>query len=63
MNYLQHLAEFTTVEEGEKNLKEAIAQKNKMGGAMYYNILNDDCIEINNKLENLKWKTLTEIQK
>ncbi len=56
MNYLQNLANFTTVEDGEKNLAEAILQRNKMGGAMYYNILNDDCIEIAQKLERLKSK-------
>ena len=32
-----------------KKLKEAIGIRNQMGGALYWNILNDDCIEITRK--------------
>lgn len=54
MNYLQKNLEFTTVEEGEKQLADAYAIRDKMGGALYYNILTDDCHEIAMKLERLK---------
>lgn len=48
MNYLSN--QFPTVEEGIKALKEAVAIRDRMGGAMFYNILNDDCCSIANKL-------------
>lgn len=48
MNMLKN--DFETVEEGMEKLKEAISIRNKMGGALYYNILNDDCYEIAQKL-------------
>jgi hypothetical protein len=56
MNFLDKLAEFSTIEEGEKNLKEAIEMRDKMGGALYWNIVNDDCKEIEFKLWKLKLK-------
>jgi hypothetical protein len=56
MNYLHKLYEFTTVEEGEKNLEEARGIRNQMGGQLYYGILSDDCREIEDKLEKLKRK-------
>ena len=46
MNYLQQFAEFTTIEEGMQNLKKAVELRDKMGGALYYNIMNEDCCEI-----------------
>jgi len=33
-------------------LKEAVGIRNQMGGALYWNILNDDCIEIAQKCRN-----------
>lgn len=42
--------DFETVEDGMEKLKEGISIRNKMGGALYYNILNDDCYEIASKL-------------
>jgi len=54
MNNLDKFAEFTTVEEGENKLKEAYILRDKMGGALYWNIVNDDCKEIAQKLEELK---------
>lgn len=42
--------DFETVEEGMKKLKNGISIRDKMGGALYYNILNDDCYEIAQKL-------------
>lgn len=41
--------EITDLEDGMKKLKENIASRNKMGGAMYWNIINDDCSLIANK--------------
>lgn len=56
MNYLDKYLEFDTVEDGEKKLTEAQALRDKMGGALYWNALNDDCQEIKNKIWNLKHK-------
>lgn len=42
---------FETKEQGIKELKERVRLRNQMGGAMYYSILNDDCIEMAHKLE------------
>lgn len=58
MNYLHRFLVFDTVEQGEKNLDEAIKIRNSMGGAMYYNIVNDDCIEIYRKLQTLKQQNI-----
>jgi hypothetical protein len=54
MNYLERFGDFKTIEQGEKNLKEAYSLRDQMGGALYWNILNDDCREISQKLEDLK---------
>lgn len=54
MNYLQKNLEFTTVEEGEKQLAKAEHLRDSMVGALYYSILSDDCNEIRRKLERLK---------
>ena len=54
MNFLNKNLDFTTVEEGEKQLKDAFAIRDKMGGVLYYNALTDDCYEISQKLERLK---------
>jgi hypothetical protein len=51
MNYLS--IDFKTLEEGIRALKEAVEIRDKMGGAMYYNILNDDCCSIANKLTSM----------
>lgn len=48
MNFKQF--EFTTVDEGLENLKKAVKLRNSMGGALYWIILNDDCIEITSQL-------------
>jgi hypothetical protein len=54
MNYLHKNLVFETIEEGEKQLQEAISVRNKMCGDLYYRILDDDCNEIRNKLLSLK---------
>lgn len=41
---------FETKEQGLEKLKEAVALRNKMGGALYWNIVNDDCMKIANRL-------------
>lgn len=51
MNMLN--ANFDNIETGMQKLKDAVSLRNKMGGALYYNILNDDCNEIASKLRNM----------
>lgn len=46
MNYLQQYADFSTKEEGIEKLKAAVKLRDQMGGAMYFNIMNEDCCEI-----------------
>jgi hypothetical protein len=58
MNFLYKFLEFTTIKKGRKKLKEAYDLRDKMGGALYYNALNDDCKEISAKLEKLERKNL-----
>lgn len=41
---------FETKEQGLEKLKETVAIRNNMGGALYWNIVNDDCLEIADKL-------------
>ena len=41
---------FDTVENGIENLKTVVSMRNRMGGALYWNIVNDRCIEIADKL-------------
>lgn len=53
MNYLQQYADFTTNEEGIEKLKEAVKLRDQMGGAMYWNIMNEDCCEIADKLSRM----------
>ena len=54
MHYLHKFMEFTTVEEGEQCLKDAVNLQHVMVGPLYSKILADDCIEISKKLEALK---------
>lgn len=48
MNFKDH--EFSTKEEGLEKLKGAVRVRNSMGGAMYWNIMNDDCLAMAEKL-------------
>ena len=53
MNYLQGQYNFESIEEGMKKLKEAVSIRDQMGGAMYFNMLNEDCCAIANKLSSM----------
>ena len=48
MNFRDH--EFSTKEEGLEKLKRAVRLRNSMGGALYWNIMNDDCLRMANQL-------------
>lgn len=48
MNFMDD--SFTTVEKGIEELKRAVSIRNSMGGAMYYNMLNEDVLQIADKL-------------
>lgn len=50
MTYLEKNAQFATVEEGMQKLKDSVSIRNQMGGALYFNILNDDCCRIASKV-------------
>lgn len=51
LNFRQH--EFSTTEEGLEKLKKAVRLRNGMGGALYWNIMNDDCYEMSSRLLNM----------
>lgn len=53
---------FETKEQGLEKLKEAVSARNKMGGALYWNIVNADCEEIADKLFSMGM-SMSEIQK
>ena len=41
---------FSSAEEGIAKLKKAVSIRNQMGGALYFNILEDDCLKLADKL-------------
>ena len=41
---------FETKEQGIEKLKEVVSIRNRMGGYLYWNIVNDDCMKIADKL-------------
>ena len=41
---------FSTINEGIEKLKECVSIRNQMGGALYWNICNDDCLKLADKL-------------
>ena len=49
MNYL----EFKTTDEGLDNLKKAVSLRDQMGGALYFNIIDGDCLRIADKLTSM----------
>ncbi len=46
----EHLLEFETAKQGAENLKQAVDIRNSMCGVLYYNILEDVCCRIANRL-------------
>jgi GH18 family chitinase len=42
--------EFSTLEDGLEKLKKAVGIRDKMGGAMYWQICEDDCLRLADKL-------------
>lgn len=46
MNY----SEFKTIDEGLDNLKKAVSLRDQMGGALYFNVMDGDCLRIADKL-------------
>ena len=54
MNYLHKLYNFTTIEEGKENVKKALELRDSMGGNLYWNICNDDYLEIKKKLTDME---------
>ena len=54
MTYLTKYYEFDTVEEGEKQLAEAVKVQKSMIGWLYSSILADECGQIYEKLEKLR---------
>lgn len=45
--------EFTTIEEGIEKLKKAVSTRNQMGGALYFNVCEEDCLKIADKLSSM----------
>ena len=56
MNNFIELLDFDTVIQGQKNLNRAIEIRDMMGGQLYWSIANDDCVEVAEKLHELKIK-------
>ncbi len=50
MNYTKSLSPTETIEEGITRLKQVVQTRDAMGGAMYFNIMNDDACELANQL-------------
>lgn len=50
MNIIENLKTEETTEEGIERLKKSVETRNKMGGAMYWNIMNEDVCELANQL-------------
>jgi len=42
--------DFKTPEEGVEKLKKAVDTRNKMGGALYWNVCEEDCLRLADKL-------------
>lgn len=43
---------FGSVEEGIEKLKKGISVRDQMGGALYWNVCNDDCLKLAEALKN-----------
>lgn len=42
--------DYTTLEEGMEKLRGAVATRNQMGGALYWQICEDECLKLADKL-------------
>lgn len=42
--------DFNTPEEGITKLKKAVETRNQMGGALYFNVCEEDCLRLADKL-------------
>ena len=42
--------DYETIEIGMEELKKGIETRDKMGGSLYWNILNDECLKLADKL-------------
>lgn len=58
----KHHKKFETFAEAMEVLKGHVAMRDKMGGSMYWNIINDECCEIANKLKGLDTEGLYNYQ-
>jgi len=47
---------FSTVEEGEKALRKHQDLRDRMGGALWWGVCNDECKEIEQKLWTLRYR-------
>ena len=45
--------ELASIEEGFEKLKKAVSTRDQMGGAMYFNICEEDCLKIADKLSSM----------
>lgn len=50
MNYTEPLLESETVEIGIERLKQTVQIRDSMGGAMFFNMMNDDACELATQL-------------
>ncbi len=42
--------DFETIEEGIEKLKKAVELRNQMGGALFFNVCEEDCLKLANEL-------------
>lgn len=54
MTHLKMLAQFTTIEQGKENLKQAVEIRDRVGGQLHWALLNADVCEIARKLKKMK---------
>lgn len=50
MNYTENLKPEETIEQGIERLKQTVEVRDKMGGSMYFNIMNDDACQLASQL-------------
>lgn len=50
MNYTEDLKPEETIEQGTERLKKIVGIRDKMGGSLYFNIMNDDACQLASQL-------------